>query len=179
MGSLFRVYINEYFIFVFITKRNIKKKNQQFPASLDNSRKEARLIMDAFCGAWKVQLDKSTGVEEFRELFSWTEEKAKQYSSLQYTVEYTDDGKRCVVDYGVQKLEFIFKLGEQFEYTGIDGLKAKCTPALDGNKLIENFETDSGLAWKTVREVNGSTMTAVTTLVGNDDVKCVQVLNKI
>ncbi|KAH9487769.1 Fatty acid-binding protein, brain [Bulinus truncatus] len=138
-------------------------KNQPFPASLDHSRKEARLIMDAFCGAWKVQLDKSTGVEEFGRLFGWTEEKAKQYSSLQYTVEYTDDGKRCVVDYGVQKLEFTFKLGEQFEYTGIDGLKAKCTPALDGNKLIENFETDSGLAWKTVREVNGSTMTAVST----------------
>ncbi|KAH9498988.1 hypothetical protein Btru_004136 [Bulinus truncatus] len=137
--------------------------------------------MDSFYGTWKVQLDKTTGVQEFGKLFGWTEEKIKQFSSMEYTlkVEATADGSRCVVDYGVVKLEFTFKLGEQFDYTGVDGLKAKCTPVLDGNKLVENFSTDSGVAWKTVREVSGSTMTAVTTLVGNDDVKCVQVFQKI
>ncbi|XP_055898047.1 fatty acid-binding protein, heart-like [Biomphalaria glabrata] len=137
--------------------------------------------MDAFYGTWKVQLDKTTGVQEFGKLFGWTDEKISQFLSMEYTlqVQATADGTRCIVDYGVVKLEFSFKLGEPFDYTGVDGLKAKCTPTLDGGKLLETFQTDAGIAWKTVREVSGSTMTAVTSLVGNDNVKCIQVFQKV
>ncbi|KAI8779158.1 fatty acid-binding protein, heart, partial [Biomphalaria glabrata] len=84
-------------------------------------------IMDAFYGTWKVQLDKTTGVQEFGKLFGWTDEKISQFLSMEYTlqVQATADGTRCIVDYGVVKLEFSFKLGEPFDYTGVDGLKAK------------------------------------------------------
>uniref|UniRef100_A0A2C9KQP6 Uncharacterized protein n=1 Tax=Biomphalaria glabrata TaxID=6526 RepID=A0A2C9KQP6_BIOGL len=83
--------------------------------------------MDAFYGTWKVQLDKTTGVQEFGKLFGWTDEKISQFLSMEYTlqVQATADGTRCIVDYGVVKLEFSFKLGEPFDYTGVDGLKAK------------------------------------------------------
>ncbi|CAL1548322.1 unnamed protein product [Lymnaea stagnalis] len=137
--------------------------------------------MDAFYGTWKVQLDKTTGVAEIGKLFGWNEEKMAAVTTMEYTllIEKTADGSRCVVDYGVVRKEFSFKLGEPFDYTGVDGTNAKCTVVVDGGQLLENFKAAEGVTWKTVREINGANMKATTTFGGNEDVKCVQELIKV
>uniref|UniRef100_A0A0B7BQZ8 Cytosolic fatty-acid binding proteins domain-containing protein n=1 Tax=Arion vulgaris TaxID=1028688 RepID=A0A0B7BQZ8_9EUPU len=136
--------------------------------------------MDNFYGSWKVQLDKTVGVAEVGKLFGWTEEKQQQISSLDYTllIEASGDKTRCFLDYGAISLEFFFKLGEPFDYTGADGTQAKCTVVLDGGRLVESYVSDAGPKWQTERALNGSTMTATTTFEGAD-VKCIQVLVKV
>ncbi|BFZ20232.1 hypothetical protein BsWGS_23271 [Bradybaena similaris] len=137
--------------------------------------------MDGFYGNWKVQLEKTVGVAEIGKLLGWTEEKQKMVSSLEYTllIEAAGDKTRSLIDYGAIKLEFVFKLGEPFDYTGADGTKAKCTVTLENGNLVENYVTDEGIKWRTERVANGASVSATTTFDGHPDVKCVQHLIKV
>ncbi|XP_059138905.1 fatty acid-binding protein, liver-like [Physella acuta] len=136
--------------------------------------------MEAFYGLWTVDLSKTSGVAEIGKLFGWTEDKIQAFSTTGYTllIEASGDGNRCLVDYGVVKMEFNFKLGEPFDYTGLDGVKAKCTVELSGSGLVENFSTAEGATWKTTREVTGNNMKATTVFGGQESVKCVQEFKK-
>ncbi|RUS74186.1 hypothetical protein EGW08_018054 [Elysia chlorotica] len=140
--------------------------------------------MENVYGKWKVAVDRTTGVAEIGKLFGWTEEKQKMFSSLEYTMllEASGDKHRCYLDYGAMTMEFLFKLGEPFDYTGADGTKAKCTVTLQGdNKLVDRYRTPEGASWQTVREVDkeAGTMKTTTTFDGFPDVACVQQLVKL
>ncbi|GFN79716.1 fatty acid-binding protein, muscle [Plakobranchus ocellatus] len=97
-----------------------------------------------------------------------------------------DDNEYDIIDmgkdYGAMKMEFFFKLGEPFDYTGADGTKAKCTVTLEGeNKLVDRYKTPEGASWQTVRVVDKSAglMKTTTTFDGFPAVACVQQLVRL
>ncbi|BFZ05825.1 hypothetical protein BsWGS_08864 [Bradybaena similaris] len=137
--------------------------------------------MDRFYGLWRVQLDKSVGFTEIARLFGWSEEKLKMMSTLDYTLlleTSPGDKGRCLVDYGVLKTEFLFKLGEPFDFLGADGTQAKCTVNLEDGVLIENYISGEGIKWRTERVLDGTNMKAITSFEISD-VKCIQELVKV
>ncbi|CAG5127695.1 unnamed protein product [Candidula unifasciata] len=136
--------------------------------------------MERFYGLWRVQLDKSVGFEEVAQLFGWTEERLKMVSSLEYTMLLQSCGERdrCFLDYGIVSTEYFYKLGEPFDFAGVDGQRQKwCTVTLEDGKLVETYVSEEGIKWRTDRELNGSNMKAITTFEISG-AKCIQWLTK-
>ncbi|XP_005097638.1 fatty acid-binding protein, heart [Aplysia californica] len=138
--------------------------------------------MEPFLGTWKVVIEKTSGVLELGKLFGWEEGKAEMVSKLEYTMllEANGDTLRAFLDYGNPKLEFNFKLGEEFDYTGPDGSKAKCKVLMEGGKWVEYYRVPEKpeATWTTTRELNGGEMLATTLFDAAPDVKCNQTLVK-
>lgn len=139
-------------------------------------------MADAFIGKWQVDLESTTGLDEFGAAIGFSAERIETYRKLPYNIEFTTSGDTFTanVTFAVESIpaqNYSFKLGETFDYNSIDGTKPKLTITLEGGKIVENYKLeDKDREWQTIREVSGTVMTSTTTFAGKS---VVQKLNKV
>jgi len=137
-------------------------------------------MAEAFVGKWKVDLDSTTGLEEFGAAIGFSAERIETYRKLSYTIEFTGSGDTYTATVvfdapGIPAQTYSFTIGTTFDYNSIDGTKPKLTITLEGGKFVESYKLNDK-EWQTVREVAGSTMTSTTTHTGKS---VTQKLNKV
>ncbi|KAK3801366.1 hypothetical protein RRG08_059068 [Elysia crispata] len=125
--------------------------------------------MDGGLGTWKVDIDRSPGVEAFAIASGTPKELCTEEVLSKTLVTISMDGDEFTSKTeipGIPTKEYKFKLGVPFEYDAPDGRKFKVTTTLEEGKAVERITTETGDEITTVREMSGNEMKATTTAMG-------------
>ncbi|RUS87352.1 hypothetical protein EGW08_004894 [Elysia chlorotica] len=130
--------------------------------------------MDAGFGKWKVDMDRSQGVEEYALASGTPKEYCTKEVISKSVVTISMDGDEFVSKTevpGMPAREIRFKIGVPFEYEAADGRKFKITTTYEDGKIVETVVTDKGEEAVTVREFIGDEIKATTTSMGKTSVQ--------
>ncbi|KAL8562971.1 hypothetical protein ACOMHN_004663 [Nucella lapillus] len=127
-------------------------------------------MADSVLGKWQVDLSSMTGLDDFGAAMGFTSERIERLRGMSYTVEFSVSGDTYtgVVTFASDALPvqtYTFKLGETFDYHSVDGTVPKLTVTMEGGKCVERYQLGDK-EWQTVRQVDGSVMTSITTYAG-------------
>lgn len=137
-------------------------------------------MAESVLGKWQVDLSSTTGLEDFGTAMGFPPERIEMFRALSYTVEFSlaGDTYTGVVNFANDALplkNYTFKLGETFDYHAVDGTVPKLTVTIEGGNMVEKYQLGDK-EWHTVRQVDGSVMTSITTFAGKS---VTQKLNKV
>ncbi|XP_042553529.1 fatty acid-binding protein, intestinal [Dipodomys spectabilis] len=121
----------------------------------------------AFDGSWKV--DRSENYDKFMEKMGINMVKRKLAAHDNLKLIITQEGNKFTVKESstFRNIEIVFELGVTFKYSLADGTELTGSWAIEGNKLVGNFQrVDNGKELKTVREVMGSELVQTYTYEG-------------
>ncbi|PVD22458.1 hypothetical protein C0Q70_18272 [Pomacea canaliculata] len=97
---------------------------------IPSSGRQDSIMVEAVLGKWQVDLDSTTGLEEFGAAIGFSEQRIETYRKLSYTLELSGAGDTFTATVvfdaeGIPPQTYSFKLGETIDYNAIDGTKPK------------------------------------------------------
>ncbi|XP_029439513.1 fatty acid-binding protein, intestinal-like [Rhinatrema bivittatum] len=110
----------------------------------------------AFDGTWKA--DKSENYDKFMEVMgvNLVKRKLASHDNLCLTIHQDGDSFTIKESSTFRKIDVLFKLGKEFDYTLADGTELSGTWILEGEKLVGKFtRKDNSKVLDTCREIVG------------------------
>ncbi|OWF48135.1 fatty acid-binding protein-like [Mizuhopecten yessoensis] len=116
-------------------------------------------MVEQFLNKWKADITSYSNFDEVMDAMQLEPMARQVFKEKAGTLEYQLDGDTWTALAGVEGLgvrKYVYKLGEEIEGIGLDGVPLKTTSILDGEALIENSTSQkTGIPITITRRVKG------------------------
>ncbi|XP_033751795.1 sodium/calcium exchanger regulatory protein 1-like [Pecten maximus] len=125
-------------------------------------------MVDKFLAKWKADIDSYKNFDAAMIAMELDPKAREVFKTCAGTLEYKKDGDTWTALAGIEGLglrEYVYKLGEEIDGVGLDGVSLKTTSHLEGDALIEHSTSQkTGIPITITRRVTGDGNTLDCTL---------------